>query len=1024
MFGRKQGYVGIITLLALGLGAGLAISLGHRTPAAASASAGGAQQAITKQQVMENYGKLPLSFEPNQGQADKAVQFLSRGNRYTLFLTGHEAVMTLRNDNEQSGFLKLKLVGAQAEPPAEGQQPLAGKSNYLIGNDRSKWQTDVPNYASVKYREVWPGVDMVWYGNQRTLEYDFIVQPGVNPQQIKLAFAGASALRLDEAGNLVLTTRAGEITQKAPVIYQESASGRETVTGKYVLQGACEVAFELGAYDVSRPLVIDPQLVYSTYVGGNSNLGGSSDDVAFGIAVDDSGQAFLTGQTLSANFPVTSTLDPNADAITGAGFVTKLNAAGTGVVYSTIIGGGSGIELDVFFGTQFNAIALTADGKACVTGFTDNLTNRSDYPVTANAFQKNGPPCFNLTGVCSFTPDRLTDAVVTVLNAQGNGLVYSTFYGGSTTFNFTATRANDAGLSVAVDAANRVYISGLSTSNNLPMKNGFQNNPNSSGDGKDAFIAVFDPSIANGNDTLLYASYLGGSGDDFGKGIAVDNNRNAYVVGSTSSNNLATKAPAGQTLPPLRASFGGGATDGFVAKISTNASGASSLTYLTYFGGNGNDVAEAVAVDSAQRAYLTGTTGSSPQTFPLLNAFDNVQNNDEAFVAKLNADGTALFYSSFLGGTNAASSQGGFEEGRGIALDAAGNAYVVGRTSAGATFPAGLIPAFPTNLQGTAFLTVVEASVSTTTVPRLFTATTFGGNGAFARAVAVDAKGDVYLAGSTTGNLPTTAGAFQPTFNGGPTDGFVAKISVPFPDTIGVFRESAQNFFLRNSNTAGSADITVNFGLAGDIPLAGDWDGDGDDDVGVFRAAVGQFILKKGFSRTCLLPPCTITLFFGQAGDKPIAGDWNGDGIDTVGVARNGQFLLTNGPNTNNTTPAVDFTINFGLGTDVPVVGDWDGNGIDTPGVFRDGFFFLTNGINGQNVNNTAPLVDINAIFGQIGDLPVIGDWDGDGVDTLGVFSNLTNFTLSNRFDATGAFNVAFGQTGDRPVAGDWNRLP
>jgi hypothetical protein len=216
----------------------------------------------------------------------------------------------------------------------------------------------------------------------------------------------------------------------------------------------------------------------------------------------------------------------------------------------------------------------------------------------------------------------------------------------------------------------------------------------------------------------------------------------------------------------------------------------------------------------------------------------------------------------------------------------------------------------------------------------------------------------------------------------------------------------------------------VNFGLAGDIPLAGDWDGDGDDDVGVFRAAVGQFILKKGFSRTCLLPPCTITLFFGQAGDKPIAGDWNGDGIDTVGVARNGQFLLTNGPNTNNTTPAVDFTINFGLGTDVPVVGDWDGNGIDTPGVFRDGFFFLTNGINGQNVNNTAPLVDINAIFGQIGDLPVIGDWDGDGVDTLGVFSNLTNFTLSNRFDATGAFNVAFGQTGDRPVAGDWNRLP
>jgi hypothetical protein len=994
------------TLLLLLIGASLTLWATRRGQAAAPT-------ATDRARVLEHYGKLPLSFEPNQGQADKAVKFLSRGGGYTLYLTDNEAVMALRNADKQSGFLKLKLVGANAAPEVAGQNQLEGKSNYLIGNDRSQWQTDVPTYGAVKYSEVWPGVEMMWYGNQRTLEYDFIVQPGVNPQQIKLAFEGAQSLRMDGAGNLVWATRAGEITQHAPVIYQEGAGGREAIAGNYVLQGARAVGFEIGAYDASRPLVIDPQLVYSTYVGG------AGLDQAFDIAVDSRGQAYVAGTTRSLNFPVTATVDPEADPTTATAFITKLNAAGTGVIYSTIIGKDhDDIPQTGIFGTEARGVAVTSDGKACLTGYTDNFSNKGEFPVTSNAFQKNGA-CLGV--YCTF--ERQTDAFVTMLNAQGNGLIYSTFYGSSASYPSNAERALDVGEAIAVDSASRIYITGFSGANNLPMKNAFQNSPNSSGDGKDAFIAVFNPAATNGNDTLLYASYLGGERDDIGKGIAVDNVGNAYVVGSTASSDLATKAPAGQSLPPLQAVFQGGFADGFVAKIDTESEGDSSLVYLTFFGGDLNDRVESVAVDANQRAYITGASNST-RAFPLLNAFDTEQNNGEAFVAKLNADGTALFYSSFLGGTNNTAAQGGFEEGLGIAIDAGGNAYVTGRTSAGATFPVGAVaPPFPAALQGTAFIAKVEASVSATTIPKLLYSTTFGGQDTGARAVALDLKGNVYLAGFSTGNLPTTGGAFQPAFNGGNSDGFVAKIGGTFPDTIGVFRASEGSFLQRNSNTAGEADITTLHGVTGDLPIAGDWNGDGFDETGVFRPATGQFILRRG-NGTCFIPPCTITLTFGQAGDLPLAGDWNGDGLDTIGVFRNGQFLLSNSPNINNTSPVVNVAVNFGLGTDVPLTGDWDGNGIDTPGVFRDGFFFLTNGINGENVNNSFPLVDFNAIFGQIGDLPVSGDWEGDGVDTIGVFVagtwQLRNSNTTGPPDLT--FN--FGRGGDVPVAGDWNRLP
>jgi len=961
-----------------------------------------------------NYDELPLSFEPNQGQADPSVKFLSRGKGYTLFLTPTEAVLRLqmsdcgkRNPqsavcNPQSSVLRMKLLGARAAAPVTGQDPLEGKVNYLIGNDQSKWQRNVPTFRGVRYDQVWPGVDMLWHGRQQELEYDFIVQPGADPSQIRLGFEGADKLRFDGAGNLLVHTSAGEVVHHAPVIFQDGDHGRTTVAGKYVLLGKREVGFKVETYDASKPLVIDPLLIYSTY------LGGTLLDAATGIAVNSAGEAFITGQTSPpSTFPRNNELAVQNDNSVVA-FVTKLRADGTGTVYSTLIGNGG-------FGgnVEAEAIAITSDGNAAITGNVDNRLGHSEFPVTGNAYQDAGRDCI---GVCNGR-GRSFDAFVMVLNAQGNGLFYSTFFAGSSINE--GEQGNDLGEAIAVDSGNRLYITGSTSSNNLPTQNAFQSSRKSSGEGFDAFVAVFDPSQERGNDTLLYASYLGGEGDDIGRGVAVDAAGNAYVVGSTASTDLKTKSPSG--LPPLQENFQGGGFDGFAAKVDTKSKDDNSLTYLTYFGGNINDRVESVAVDSSQRAYITGASNSSPGSFPLKNPFDSAQTNGEAFVAKLNADGTALFYCSFLGGANGNTPNDG-EEGLGIAIDSAGNAYVTGRTTSGDTFPlAAVAPPFPAGVAGTAFVAKVGASVSNNSIPKLLYSTTFGGRGAKAEAIAIDPRGNVYITGFAAGDFPTTPLAFQTKFNGGETDGFVAKISTSFEDTIGVFRPANNQFLLRNSNSAGPPDKTITFGVAGDLPITGDWDGNGVDDVGIFRPTTQEFLLRLPNERSFT----TIRLTnFGQPGDLPVAGDWNGDGIDTPGVFTplTGQWLLTNG-NTNNTTPPVNFNFTFGQNGDTPLAGDWNGDGFDTPGLFRNGIaqFILSNGFQGT--------IDIPPfLFGALGQLPLAGDWDGDGVATIGVFNpNIGTMALNNTNSSgngIGDLIFNFGQNGDLPLAGDWDGQP
>lgn len=968
-------------------------------------SSSAAPPAAVRSRVVDAYAKLPLRFERNDGQTAREVAYFSRGRGSTLFLTRTEAVLSLRAGKgraAKAAVLRLRMTGANADPAIAGEEPLQGKTNYFVGNDRSQWRTGVPAYRRVRYGAVWPGIDLVWHGRQNALEYDFIVAPGVDPSAIRLQVEGAKRLRLDAAGDLIAETAAGDVVQHAPVLYQDGSAGRTPVAGKYVLRGRNEVGFAIGPYDATRTLVIDPILEYSTFLGGALN------EEAFGVAVDAQGSAYVTGPTDSLAFPRATLLNDETHALV---FISKLNADGTELLYSSLIGTNQ-ISASFRFEEGSDAliatgIAVTADGKVCITGGVENIENRSKYPVTDNAFQTGG---FCLV-VCEWwRQSRGIDAFVTMLSADGQEIVYSTFYGGGSRISQFASL--DRGDAIAVDDGGRIYVTGVTNSNDLPTRNAFQPARQSSTLGSDAFIAVFDPSQKRGGDTLLYASFLGGTADDRAMGVAVDADRNAYVAGNTSSTDLQTKAPAGQTLPPLQGTFRGGQFDGFVAKVDTEAEGPGSLTYLTYFGGNRNDRVEGVAVDALQRAYIAGASNSDAATFALVNAFDITQTNGEGFVAKLNADGTALFYSSFLGGDNANTTED-FEEATGIAIDSSGNAYVTGNTSSGDSFPAGFESPFPPELRGTAFVAKIGNENTGTVTPTVVYSTTFGGGRARARGIAVDGGGNAYVAGFTDGDLSVTANAFQ-TSSGGGRDAFVAKIVGGVVDTTGLYDSKGNEFQLRNANTTGGADLVVPLGEPGDLPVAGDWDGDGATDVGVFRPARSEFHLRLGSGDVVIVRG-------GNQGDLPVAGDWDGDGFDTLGLFRNGgragqSFFLTNTHVQDSDNPDFDIVVAAGQPGDLPLAGDWDDNGLDTVGFFRPSAatFF--------EINDFAAGVDTVFLFGADGDLPLAGDWDGNGTDDVGVFrpSNRT-MRLTTDFGETTAFVFELEAPGDTPVGGNWD---
>jgi hypothetical protein len=669
--------------------------------------------------VLDTYVRVPLSFEANRGQTDSRVDFLARGSGYTVFLAPSEAVLSLRgaakvpehpnSAGDRGAALRIQLVGASRATRGKGGQRLPGQVNYIIGSDPARWRTAIPTYARVAYEEVYPGVDLVYYGNQRQLEYDFIVRPGADPRAIALQIEGADKLDVDALGDLVLHVGSRQIRQRKPLVYQEAGGVRREIAARYERQGSRRVKFHLASYDPDLPLVIDPVLVYSTF------LGGGSDELGYGVAIDASGNAYVSGYTLSSDFPTTTgAYDPSDNAGSDA-FVTKLDSTAATLVYSTFLGG-SNNDLS-------NGIAVDATGSAYLIGHTDS----SDFPTTAGAYDTS----WNGGGF---------DAFVTKLDATGAALAYSTFLGGA---------LDDLGRGVAVDATGSAVVTGRTSSSNFPTTAGAYDT--SSNGTLDAFVTKLDATGA----TLAYSTFLGGTSFDTGERVTIDAAANAYVTGYTASSTFPTTAGAYDT--GFNGSF-----DAFVSKL--DAAGAT-LAYSTFLGGSSFDFGSGVAVDATGSAHVTGHTFSADFS-TTAGAYDTSSNGGyDAFVTKLDPTGATLAYSTFLGGS-------ADDFGTQVAVDEEANAYVTGYT-ASSDFPATALAPDPThNGNVDAFVTKLDPAGATLTYSTFLG----GADSDFSYGLAVDPAGNAYVAGYTSSSdFPTTVGAYDASHNG-TVDVFVAKI--------------------------------------------------------------------------------------------------------------------------------------------------------------------------------------------------------------------------------------------------------
>jgi CSLREA domain-containing protein len=777
-------------------------------------------EVASKIKLQAIYGKLPLSFEVNRGQSDEQVKFLSRGHGYTLFLTPTEAVLALqggetgkrrkgeeaphkaqgKNTGQTEGLrlkaegpppfspsslqpaayslsqhptpstqhpavVRLQLLGANPNPQVTGLEELPGKINYFTGNDPVKWRTNVATFAKVKYENVYPGVDLVYYGNQRQLEYDFVVAPGVDPSVIQLSLrdhAGQDLpLTTDAAGNLVVQLAGGDVRLGKPLVYQEINGVRQEVAGSYVLPNtqhatrntepltasspsptlnsgplafslkpsafsASQVSFQLAAYDATKPLIIDPVLSYSTYLGGVAFDSGTD------IAVDAAGNAYIVGLTASADFPA-DPLPPTSAILNNDVFIAKFDPSGSTLSYAVYLGGSGTDGGFAGFGRD-PTLAIDTTGNVYITG----TTNSSDFP-TVNQFQSN------LSGL---------DAFMAKIDANGSTLLYSTYLGGVSL---------DEGANIAVDVDGDAYVTGRTFSPNFLGVPTVIVPP-------DAFVVKIDPTQA-GAASLLYSKLLGGAGPDAGIGIAVDRFKSAYVTGMTISSNFPTTPGAFDTSCGTDGNCNSfSKDDAFVAKL--DPSGV--LAYSSYLGGSGHEEGFDIAVDADGIAYVTGETNSSD--FPTTsNGFDRdcSGNGDgvcaggdfDAFVTKVDSDGAGLLYSTYLGGSD-------FEDGHAIALDANRNVYVTGETDS---------VDFPTEnpVQSTYAGNGDAYVVKLDTLGNTLNYSTYLGGGDYEEGlgIAVDTADNAYVTGFTySGDFPTES-PLQPA-NAGDSDAFVAKLTV------------------------------------------------------------------------------------------------------------------------------------------------------------------------------------------------------------------------------------------------------
>lgn len=700
-------------------------------------------------------GAVPIHFEENVGQTDSSVRFIARGAGYTIFLTPQEAVFLLstiektpRNPHDrhkprlfkpsaQALAVRMKLLGANASPEISGTGKLPGVSNYFFGKNKDRWHTHVANYASAAYSGVYPGIDMLYYGNQRQLEYDFVVQAGADPSAIKFAFSGVNETSLSPTGDLQMKNGLRTLVLHSPSIYQLENGIRKPISGRYSLNPDHSIGVSVPNFDHSKQLVIDPVLQYSTYVGG------SGDDFAYTLALDPQGNSYIVGATTSPDFPATGTIGDPVVSSNTVPFITKLDPTGTTLLYSDYFGG-SGQD-------SANGMAVDANGYAYVIG----STNSADFPITSSAFQ-------------STLASGATNAFLAKFSADGSSLAYSTYLGGA---------ADDEAMSVAVDSAQNAYLTGFATSsgsNSYPTttSTAFQSSLN--GAIGNAFFTRIDTTQSGAN-SLIYSTYLGGANaqpfGDVGYGIALDSSSRAYLTGETTS----TDFPTTTTLPQSSVNPNGTV---FASLIDTTKSGAASLIYSTFLAGTGalGEGGYAAAVDQNQKMYLIGFTSSAdfPATTSVASCPTNPSSLGTVFVAKLDptlSGQSTLIYSTCAGGS------GGSNAGdlaTSIAVDPNGAAYYAGSTDS-ADFPvtSDALQSTSNSAVGSGFLSILNSSGSS-----LLYSTYLGGSApSYAWTVALDSTFNIYVDGNTASTgLPGTSGEFQPAL-AGDSNAFVSKFS-------------------------------------------------------------------------------------------------------------------------------------------------------------------------------------------------------------------------------------------------------
>ncbi len=694
-----------------------------------------------------------IYFEQNRGQVDERAKFISRGAGPTMFLAATEAVYVLPMPSEEDGekgrrgdmesamadasfrrdvpasqrlafALRMQFVGANPAAEVSGDGELVTRANYFRGNDPSRWLTDVPAFSRVRYDDVYPDIDLEFYGNgENKSQYDFIVQPNADASRIELDFAGAESVAIEpESGDLLINTAAGTIKQSSPFSYQQTNGAKQAIASSYELTGRSSVRFRLGEYDRSRPLVIDPALGNLAF---SSFLGGASFDSGADIKVDAAGNAYVVGSTTSDLFPTTTgVFDTTKNGGTDI-FVSKIGADGSNLIFSTYIGGNDS--------DQAVSLAIDSAGSIFVAGNTRGV----NYPTTAGAYDTT------VTG-------STYDVVVTKLNASGNQLIYSTFVGNS---------ADENCQDIAVDSTGNAFVTGYTNSvGDYPTTPGSYDTVYNGGP-SDGFVTKLNPS----GTALVYSTLLGGSSFDMSRGIVIDSSGNALVIGSSAS------GPDGNGLGAFPTTVGSfdptinGFTDAFVTKLNPTGTG---LLFSTFLGGTGNDEGKAIALDQVGNAYVTGNTASSD--YPVtLDAYDQTQGgsgNFDVFVTKLSTAGNSLSYSTYIG-------ESVNENGNSIALDSTGAAYICGIGNTGSPTTANAFDPIPNGFIDAYVLKLNPAGSG------LSYATFLGGSlGEFAYAIALDPANNVYVTGYTNSQeFPATTNAFQTEW-AGEADAFVAKL--------------------------------------------------------------------------------------------------------------------------------------------------------------------------------------------------------------------------------------------------------